>query len=69
MYKTVTGVLKPDGKIELSEGHPPKQPVKVLITFVDESLQEMAQLSELGDYLQQLEAYEELLAKGEIRWQ
>lgn len=66
MYKTVAGVLKPNGKIELSKEFLPERPVQVLVTFVEESLEE--ELSELGDYLQQLEAYEELLAKGEIQW-
>ncbi|MEM2947893.1 MAG: hypothetical protein QXN96_06650 [Candidatus Bathyarchaeia archaeon] len=68
MYKTVPGVLKPNGKIELSDISLPSRPVKVLVTFVEEPLEEEAQLSELGDYLHQLEAYEDLLAKGEIVW-
>lgn len=68
MYRTVAGVLKPDGRIELSEGSSPDRPVKVLVTFMEGPSEETAELSELGDYLRQLEAYEDLLAKGEIRW-
>jgi hypothetical protein len=68
MYKTVAAMLNPNGKIELYEGCPPDHPIRVLVTFVEEPFEELAHLSELGDYLPQLEAYEDRLAKGEIRW-
>jgi hypothetical protein len=68
MYKTFKGVLRPSGKLELLEGHPPKKSMQVLVTFVDTIFEENTELSELGDYLQQLEAYEDQLAKGEVQW-
>jgi hypothetical protein len=67
VYKTVEGVLHPDGKLTLSGEELPAQPVRVLVTLVEQG--EDASLSELGDYLDRLTDYEERLARGEIRWQ
>jgi len=69
MYKTLKGTLSPDGRIDIKENWLPDHPVKVMVTFL-EDLQspEEISLTELGDYLQELESYEERLAKGDIRW-
>ena len=70
MYKTVRGILYPDGKVELSEGKESfAHPVEVMVTILGENLQKESEaLSDLGDYSTQLTSYEERLAKGEIRW-
>ncbi len=60
MFKTAKDVLKPHGKLELLEGRPPNKPMNVLVTFVDGLFEETTEVSELGDYLQQLERYERL---------
>jgi hypothetical protein len=66
VYRTLEGTLHPDGRILLSEGELPPKPVRVLVTLLDD---EDSGLLELGDYLDQLNDYEERLARGEIRWQ
>jgi hypothetical protein len=66
-YKTLEGVLHPDGTVTVSPGELPDHPVNVMITILERS--EEAILSELGDYLGQLTDYEERLARGEIQWQ
>ena len=70
MYKTLRGILYPDGKVDLSrEKAVFEHPVEVMVTILDENLREETQiLYEMGDYLTQLTSYEEKLAKGEIRW-
>lgn len=68
MLTTVKGIMKPDGKIELDDCDMPQGPVKVLVTILDEEIEETKQLSEQGDYLKQLESYEDALAKGSIQW-
>lgn len=66
-YKTVSGVLHPDGRVCLPPHELPLRPVRVMVTIVEES--EEGTLAELGDYLDQLVDYEERLARGEIQWQ
>lgn len=65
-FKTVQGILSPDGKLTLSNESLPDHPVPVMVTLLehdDESL------SDLGDYQPQLADYEDRLARGEIQWQ
>jgi hypothetical protein len=66
-YKTLAGILHPDGKIHLPQEQLPGHAVRVLVTILEE--EEDQKLSELGDYLEQLTDYEERLARGEIHWQ
>jgi hypothetical protein len=66
-YKTVEGVLHPDGTVTLPREELPDHPVTVMITILEGG--EEAMLSEPGDYLNQLTDYEERLARGEIQWQ
>ncbi len=67
IYRTLEGVLHPDGRVSLPQGELPDHPVRVMVTIVEPS--EDASLAEPGDYLQQLTDYEERLVRGEIRWQ
>jgi hypothetical protein len=67
IYKTVEGVLHPDGTITLPREELPNHDVNVMITILERG--EEALLSEPGDYLNQLTDYEERLARGEIQWQ
>ena len=67
IYRTLEGVLQPDGKVTFAHAAPPSCPVRVLVTILEDP--EDQPLSEMGDYLQQLTDYEERLARGEIRWQ
>lgn len=66
-YRTLEGVLHPDGTVKLPPAEMPDHPVNVMITILEPS--EASVLSELGDYLGQLTDYEERLARGEIQWQ
>ncbi len=66
-YKTVEGILHPDGTVRLPPEELPDHAVKVMITILERD--EEAMLSEPGDYLNQLSDYEERLARGEIQWQ
>jgi hypothetical protein len=66
-YKTVEGVLHPDGKVILPDKELPDHPVRVMVTILEAS--EEALLAELGDYQEKLTEYEDRLARGEIRWQ
>ncbi|MEW6201344.1 MAG: hypothetical protein AB1546_05170 [bacterium] len=66
MYKTVTGILTPDGKLSLENDSIPEFPVEVMVTFVKPFSE--PDLSDIGDYNEKLISYEEKLAKGEIRW-
>jgi hypothetical protein len=66
-YKTLEGVLYPDGKVSLPPEEMPGQPVRVMVTIL--GADEEAALSEPGDYLERLNDYEERLARGEVRWQ
>jgi len=70
MYRTLRGILYPNGKIELPEEKEVlDHPVKVMVTILGESFQKETEvLSGMGDYLEQLTSYEEKLAKGDIRW-
>ena len=70
MYRTLRGILYPDGKIELSEEKKVlDRPLEVMVTILGENFQEETEtLSGMGDYLKQLTSYEEKLAKGEIQW-
>jgi len=67
IYRTLEGVLQPDGKVTLAQATLPPRPVRVLVTILEDV--EDQSLSEMGDYLQQLTDYEERLARGEIQWQ
>lgn len=66
-YKTVEGVLHPDGTVSLPPEELPEHDVKVMITMLEPGEETM--LSEVGDYLHQFSDYEERLARGEIHWQ
>jgi hypothetical protein len=66
-YKTVEGVLHPDGTVMLPPEELPALPVRVLITVL-ESVDDTA-LSGPGEYLDQLTEYEQKLAAGDIEWQ
>jgi hypothetical protein len=66
-YKTLEGVLHPDGRVTLPPAALPDRPVRVMVTLLDTD--EDAALAEPGDYLEQLTDYEERLAREEIRWQ
>src|SRR5262249_22844024 len=67
IYRTLEGVLQPDGKVTLAQATLPPRPVRVLVTILEDV--EDQSLSEMGDYLQQLTDYDERLARGEIQWQ
>jgi hypothetical protein len=67
IYKTVEGILHPDGTLTLSREDLPDHAVSVMVTILEGG--EEASLSEPGDYLNQLTDYEERLARGEIQWQ
>ena len=66
MYKTVNGILTPDGKLTLENDSIPEFPVEVMVTFVKPFSE--PDLSDIGDYNEKLISYEEKLAKGEISW-
>ncbi len=67
VYRTMEGILRPDGTVTLSPGELPSQPVRVLLTILEPD--ENVLLGEPGDYLAQLNDYEERLARGNIQWQ
>ena len=66
-YKTLEGVLNPDGQVILPREELPEHSVRVMITILESD--EEAALSEMGDYLDRLTDYEERLAQGKIQWQ
>jgi hypothetical protein len=66
IYKTLDGVLNPDGRVTLPPDELPERPVRVMVTILDSS--EDQALWEPGDYLDQLTNYEDRLARGEIQW-
>ncbi len=66
-FKTVEGVLHPDGTLALPKGELPDHAVRVMVTLLETT--DDAALAEVGDYSEQLRDYEERLARGEIRWQ
>lgn len=66
-YKTLEGILHPDGRLTLSPDELPEHPVRVMVTLLEDGGE--AELSELGDYLDQLTDYEDRLARGEVQWQ
>lgn len=69
MYKTLKGILYPEGRIEFLEEEKVNHPVEVMITLLDENLQEdLVILSSMGDYLKQIDSYENQLAQGKILW-
>jgi hypothetical protein len=68
IYKTLEGVLHPDGKLTLSAAELPDRPVRVMVTLLEANNAD-ATLTEPGDYLDRLTDYEERLARGEIQWQ
>jgi hypothetical protein len=67
IYKTLEGVLNPDGRVVLPPDELPEHPVRVMVTILEGG--EEAALADLGDYLDQLTDYEERLARGEVQWQ
>lgn len=67
VYRTLESELYPDGRLTLPLDQLPDHPVRVMVTILGDS--DEHQLSELGDYLEQLTDYEERLARGEIHWQ
>ena len=66
-FRTLEGVLHPDGKLTLPHEEIPDHPVRVMVTILEAS--DEASLSELGDYQRSLADYEDRLARGEVRWQ
>ena len=68
MLKTVKGIIRPNGKIDLDDFEIPQFPIRVMVTILDEDLSKESKLSEVGDYLERLENYEEALAKGQVQW-
>lgn len=66
MYKTLNGVLTPDGKLTLENEKMPEFPMEVKVTIVKPY--SGPDLSDIGDYNENLESYEDRLAKGEISW-
>jgi hypothetical protein len=66
-YRTLEGVLHPDGKVTLSPAELPGHPVRVMVTILEPD--EETALADMGDYLEKLTDYEERLARGEIQWQ
>jgi hypothetical protein len=66
-YRTLAGVLHPDGRVSLPDEDLPDHPVQVMVTLLEPD--EATSLAQPGDYLQQLSDYEERLARGDIRWQ
>jgi hypothetical protein len=67
VYRTIEGILRPDGTVTLPSEELPSQPVRVMVTILEEDAD--ATLTQPGDYLEQLSDYEERLARSEIRWQ
>ncbi len=65
IFKTIEGVLHPDGRLTCEESQMPDRAVHVMVTLLNE---EDDSLSEIGDYAAQLENYEDRLARGEIQW-
>ena len=66
-YRTLEGVLHPDGKVTLAPADLPGRPVRVMVTILEP--EEETELSDVGDYLEKLSEYEKKLARGEIHWQ
>ncbi len=66
VFKTIEGVLHPDGRITLPTPELPRRSTRVMVTLLDDEEQSLA---DLGDYAKSLEEYEERLARGEIQWQ
>lgn len=66
-FKSVEGVLYPDGRLVLPDEARPCHPVRVMVTILDSG--EESSLSAMGDYHAKLFDYEERLARGEIQWQ
>jgi hypothetical protein len=67
MYKTVKGVLHPNGTLSLTGEGIPDHPVPVIVTIMEPD--EAESPVEVGDYLTTLTDYEDRLARGEIMWQ
>ncbi|OHB74398.1 MAG: hypothetical protein A2W17_03915 [Planctomycetes bacterium RBG_16_41_13] len=68
MLKTVKGIMKPDGKIDLDNFELPRFPVRVMVTILDKDVLYDEKLREIGDYLAKLEDYEDQLSQGLIQW-
>ena len=66
-FKTLSGVLHPDGRVSLPTEEMPDHSVRVMVTLLEAT--EDHSLLELGDYSEKLAEYEERLARGEIQWQ
>jgi hypothetical protein len=66
MFKTINGILTPDGKLILKDEKLPEFPIEVMVTLLQPALD--TDTVELGDYNEKLISYEEKLAKGEIAW-
>lgn len=70
MYRTIEGILNPDGKLELKEAISLDYPIRVMVTLLEaeRKVSQELDLSEVGDYLHHLTDYEEKLARGEVKW-
>ncbi len=65
-YQTLECVLRPDGTVSLPPNQLPSKPVRVMVTMLESTDEN---LSDLGDYASALAEYEDRLARGEIQWQ
>ena len=64
-YKTLQGILHPNGTLTLTGEELPDHSVPVMITLLEQD----EELARIGDYQASLTDYEERLARGEIQWQ
>jgi hypothetical protein len=65
-YKTVQGVLHPNGTLNLTADDMPDHSVPMMVTIMESD--EAESPVDVGDYLTALTDYEERLARGEIKW-
>jgi hypothetical protein len=66
-YKTVQGVLHPNGTLSLTAEDMPDHAVPVMVTIMESD--EVESPVDPWGYLTTLMDYEERLARGEIKWQ
>lgn len=63
IYRTLEGVLHPDGRLTLPAQEMPQRPVHVMVTLLTEP--EDDAVAEIGDYAARLEDYEDTLRARE----
>ena len=64
MFKTINGILTPDGKLILKDEQLPEFPVEVMVTLLKPTAD--PDLADIGDYNERLISYEEKLAKLDL---